>query len=69
MCNLYSHTRNVEAMRKLFAPFDVMAQIVLQPGIFPDYEALIILNQGVGPPRLATTRWGADSDATGRVIQ
>ncbi|SEM20096.1 hypothetical protein SAMN04515666_108145 [Bosea lupini] len=22
MCNLYSHTRGVEAMRKLFAPFN-----------------------------------------------
>lgn len=28
MCNLYSYTRNVEAMRKLFARFDVAAQVV-----------------------------------------
>lgn len=40
MCNLYSHTRNVEAMRKLFAKFDVAAQVVPQPGIFPDYTPI-----------------------------
>jgi putative SOS response-associated peptidase YedK len=60
MCNLYSHTRNVEAMRKLFAPFDVMAQVVPQPGIFPDYEAPIIRNED-GSPRLTMTRWGMPS--------
>lgn len=46
MCNLYSHTRNIEAMRKLFAVFDVEAQVVPQPGIFPDYAAPIIRNVG-----------------------
>lgn len=61
MCNLYSHTRNVEAMRKLFAAFDVMAQVVPQPGIFPDYEAPIIRNEGEGLPRLVMTRWGMPS--------
>lgn len=61
MCNLYSHTRNIEAMRKLFAAFDVMAQVVPQPGIFPDYEAPIIRNEGAGLPRLAMTRWGMPS--------
>jgi putative SOS response-associated peptidase YedK len=61
MCNLYSHTRNVEAMRKLFAAFDVMAQVVPQPGIFPDYEAPIIRNESEGPPRLTMTRWGMPS--------
>lgn len=60
MCNLYSHTRNVEAMRKLFAAFDVAAQIVPQPGIFPDYAAPIIRNEG-GTPTLALTRWGMPS--------
>lgn len=59
MCNLYSHTRNVEAMRKLFARFDVAAQIVPQPGIFPDYSAPIIRNTKEGKePELAMVRWG-----------
>lgn len=61
MCNLYSHTRNVDAMRKLFAAFDVMAQIVPQSGIFPDYAAPIIRNEGEAPPRLTMTRWGMPS--------
>jgi putative SOS response-associated peptidase YedK len=60
MCNLYSHTRNIEAMRKLFAAFDVAAQIVPQPGIFPDYAAPVIRNEG-GSPTLAMTRWGMPS--------
>ena len=62
MCNLYSHTRNVEAMRKLFANFDVAAQIVPQPGIFPDYTAPVIRNPvGGGLPELAMARWGMPS--------
>lgn len=62
MCNLYSHTRNVDAMRKLFAAFDVEAQVVPQSGIFPDYPAPIIRNDSDGgPPRLTMTRWGMPS--------
>ncbi len=61
MCNLYSLTRNVEAMRKLFAKFDVAAQVVPQPGIFPDYAAPIIRNEGGPLPTLAMTRWGMPS--------
>lgn len=61
MCNLYSHTRNVEAMRKLFARFDVMAQVVPQPGIFPDYAAPIIRNWPSSDPQLAMVRWGLPS--------
>lgn len=61
MCNLYSHTRNVEAMRKLFAPFDDGGvNMPILPGIFPDYAAPIIRNEG-GGPRLAMTRWGMPS--------
>jgi len=63
MCNLYSHTRNVEAMRKLFARFDVAAQVVPQPGIFSDYSAPIIRNEG-SAPMLAMTRWGMPSSST-----
>jgi hypothetical protein len=40
MCNLYSHTRNVEAIRKLFAKFDSGGvNMPPQPGIYPDYAA------------------------------
>lgn len=61
MCNLYSHTRNVDAMRKLFAKFDdAGVNLPPQPGIFPDYSAPIIRN-GEGGPRLAMTRWGMPS--------
>lgn len=64
MCNLYSHTRSVEAMRKLFARFDVAAQIVQQPGIFPDYAAPVIRNPvGGGEPELALARWGMPTPA------
>jgi len=64
MCNLYSHTRNVEAMRQLFAPFNDgganLANLPPQPGIFPDYQAPIIRNED-GEARLALTRWGMPS--------
>lgn len=61
MCNLYSHTRNVEAMRKLFVNFaDGGINLPPQPGIFPDYDAPIIRNEP-GGARLAMTRWGMPS--------
>jgi putative SOS response-associated peptidase YedK len=61
MCNLYSHTRNVEAMRKLFATFDdAGVNLPVQPGIFPDYQAPVIRNEAAGP-RLAMARWGMPS--------
>ncbi len=61
MCNLYSHTRNVEAIRKLFANFnDAGVNVPPLPGIFPDYAAPIVRNDE-GGPRLAMTRWGMPS--------
>ncbi len=61
MCNLYSHTRNVEAMLNLFAAFDSAGvNLPVQPGIFPDYQAPIIRNEE-GGARLAMTRWGMPS--------
>lgn len=61
MCNLYSHTRNVDAIRKLFAKFnDAGVNVPPLPGIFPDYAAPIVRNDG-GGPRLAMTRWGMPS--------
>lgn len=61
MCNLYSHTRNVEAIRKLFANFDdAGVNVPPLPGIFPDYAAPIVRTDA-GGPRLAMTRWGMPS--------
>ena len=61
MCNLYSHTRNVEAIRKLFARFDSGGvNVPPLPGIFPDYQAPIVRNED-GTPRLAMSRWGMPS--------
>lgn len=63
MCNLYSHTRNVEAMRKLFAGFsDAGVNMPVQTTIYPDYTAPIIRNDE-GGPRLAMTRWGMPSSS------
>lgn len=63
MCNLYSHRRNVDARRALFAPFrDGWINLPSLPDIFPDYEAPIIRNEPDGP-RLAMTRWGMPSSA------
>jgi hypothetical protein len=38
MCNLYSHTRAVEAIRRLFqvsAERDLLGNLAAQPAIFP----------------------------------
>lgn len=65
MCNLYSHTRAVDAMRKLFANFDAAGvNVPIQPGIFPDYLAPIIRNESRAPRR-AMTRWGMPSSKHG----
>lgn len=64
MCNLYSFTRSVDAMRQLFAkPFNVpVTNLPPQPGIFPDYGAPIIRNvAGADQPELAMVRWGMPS--------
>ncbi|MDR6872171.1 putative SOS response-associated peptidase YedK [Bosea sp. BE125] len=62
MCNLYSMTKSIDAMRKLFAKFDVPeTNLPPLPGIFPDYEAPIIRNHGEGVAELVMTRWGMPS--------
>jgi putative SOS response-associated peptidase YedK len=64
MCNLYSHLRNVEAMRKLFAPFNDgganFANLPPQPNINPDRPAPVIRN-AEGGAELAMVRWGMPS--------
>lgn len=58
MCNLYSHTRAVEAMRALFARLDTHgANLAPQPGIYPDYAAPIVTRSEEGHD-LRMARWG-----------
>jgi putative SOS response-associated peptidase YedK len=46
MCNLYSMTKNQDAIRRLFN-FDVdsTGNLPAMPGIFPDYAAPIVRNR------------------------
>jgi putative SOS response-associated peptidase YedK len=61
MCNLYSMTKNQDAIRRLFN-FDVDSTGNLQsmPGIFPDYPAPIVRN-GPQATELTLARWGMPS--------
>jgi putative SOS response-associated peptidase YedK len=63
MCNLYSMTRNVDAIRRLFgvdAGRDHTGNLPSMPGIFPDYPAPIVRN-GNGGRELVLARWGMPS--------
>ncbi|WP_316181358.1 SOS response-associated peptidase [Bradyrhizobium sp. SZCCHNRI1009] len=63
MCNLYSMTKNVDAIRRLFsiAPEnDRTGNLPVMPGIFPDYPAPIVRN-GADGRELAMARWGMPS--------
>ncbi len=45
MCNLYSMTKNVDAIRRLFGSLNSrVGNLPSMPGIFPDYPAPIIRN-------------------------
>jgi putative SOS response-associated peptidase YedK len=59
MCNLYSETSNVDAIRALFKDLDVSAagNMPTYPAVFPDYAAPIIRNRD-GGRELVTARWG-----------
>lgn len=65
VCNLYSMTRNVDAIRRLFgiaADHDRTGNLPSLPGIFPDYPAPIVRNGHSGAGReLAMARWGMPS--------
>ncbi len=64
MCNLYSHTRSVDAMRRLFPRSFRGWELNLapQPNINPDRPAQIIRNvAGAAEPELAMVRWGMPS--------
>jgi putative SOS response-associated peptidase YedK len=63
MCNLYSMTRNVDAIRRLFKVdplHDRTGNLPPMPGIYPDYPAPIVRNGSEGR-ELATARWGMPS--------
>ena len=65
MCNLYSMTTNVEAIRRLFQvdpANDRAGNLASMPGIYPDYPAPIVRN-GNGGHELAMARWGMPSSS------
>jgi putative SOS response-associated peptidase YedK len=75
MCNLYSMTRNVEAIRRLFGvKRDNGVNLPSLPAIFPDYPAPVIRQSGADR-ELVMMRWGMPSsqralmDATRKRVQ
>jgi putative SOS response-associated peptidase YedK len=63
MCNLYSMTKNVDAIRRLFKvgpQHDRAGNLPPLPGIYPDYPAPIVRNAGA-ERELAMARWGMPS--------
>jgi hypothetical protein len=73
MCNLYSQTRNVEAIRRLFRISDNRAtRVEPQPAIFPGYTAPVVRKAPDGERELVNMSWGfvfkpADGKAWRRV--
>ncbi|WP_315724845.1 MULTISPECIES: SOS response-associated peptidase [unclassified Bradyrhizobium] len=65
MCNLYSMTKNADAIRRLFGVpqgNDRTGNLPSMPGIFPDYPAPIVRSSTAGL-ELAMARWGMPSSA------
>ena len=64
MCNLYSHTSNIQAIlefvRDVTAITASIGNLAPQTGIFPDYAAPIVRNTPEGR-QLAMVRWGLPS--------
>jgi putative SOS response-associated peptidase YedK len=61
MCNLYSMTKNVDAIRRLFGSLNSrVGNLPSMPGIFPDYPAPIVRNASDGR-EIALARWGMPS--------
>ena len=58
MCNLYSITKNQDAIRRLFGVTkDSAGNLPPLPGVFPDYPAPIVRNNGADR-ELTMARWG-----------
>jgi putative SOS response-associated peptidase YedK len=63
MCNLYSMTKNVDAIRPLFGAMNSqVGNLPSLPGIFPDYPAPIVRN-ATGEREVVMARWGMPSSA------
>lgn len=61
MCNLYSMTKNVDAIRRLFNALNSkVGNLPSMPGIFPDYPAPIVRNGAEGRD-IVMARWGMPS--------
>ena len=61
MCNLYSMTKNVDAIRRLFGALNSrVGNLPSMPGIYPDYPAPIVRNAADGR-EIAMARWGMPS--------
>jgi putative SOS response-associated peptidase YedK len=61
VCNLYSMTKNVAAIRRLFGALNSrVGNLPSMPGIFPDYPAPIVRN-GAGGQEITMARWGMPS--------
>ena len=62
MCNLYSMTKNQDAIRRLLRiDRDLTGNLPPLPGIFPDYPAPIVRAAADGQRELVMTRWGMPS--------
>jgi putative SOS response-associated peptidase YedK len=58
MCNLYSITKNQDAIRRLFrVTRDSAGNLSPMPGVFPDYPAPVVRNTGT-ERELTLMRWG-----------
>ncbi|MCS3897384.1 DUF159 family protein [Bradyrhizobium sp. MOS001] len=63
MCNLYSITKNVDAIRQLFGALNSrVGNLPSMPGIFPDYPAPIVRNAPDGR-EIVMARWGMPSSS------
>jgi putative SOS response-associated peptidase YedK len=59
MCNLYSMTRNQDAIRRLFkVGKDYTGNLPTFPAIFPDKEAPVVRNGPQGDREMTRMRWG-----------
>ena len=64
MCNLYSFTKNQQAILEATrAMVDGTGNLPLLPGIFPDYPAPIVRTGAAGVRELVKARWGMPSPA------
>lgn len=61
MCNLYSMTKNVDAIRRLFKALNSrVGNLPSMPGVFPDYPAPVVRN-AEGGREITMMRWGMPS--------